>query len=78
MCYSTISQKGQTTLPKPVREALNLSPGDRVRFVVLADGQVRIIPALPVSRLFGAFPYGDHPVTLEEMNKAIADGAAKE
>ncbi len=27
---STVTQKGQTTLPKPVRAALGLQPGDRV------------------------------------------------
>lgn len=29
-----LTSKSQTTLPKPVREALGVGPGDRVAFVV--------------------------------------------
>lgn len=31
---STITEKGQTTVPKPVREALGIGAGDRVAFVI--------------------------------------------
>ncbi|MDE0137493.1 MAG: AbrB/MazE/SpoVT family DNA-binding domain-containing protein [bacterium] len=34
MIESTITSKGQTTLPKAVREALSVHPGDRVRVAV--------------------------------------------
>ena len=34
MVESTITSRGQTTLPKSVREALGVKPGDRVRYVV--------------------------------------------
>ena len=37
---STITVKGQVTVPKPIREALGLTPGVRVEFTVNADGQV--------------------------------------
>ena len=40
MQESTITTKGQTTLPRTVRTALGLAPGDRVRYVIL-DGEVR-------------------------------------
>jgi antitoxin PrlF len=29
---ATITEKGQTTVPKPVRDALGVKPGDRIRF----------------------------------------------
>jgi len=32
MIESGITSKGQTTLPKPVREALGVGAGDRVRY----------------------------------------------
>lgn len=38
--HSTITAKGQTTVPKAVRQALGLTSGDRVSFVV--DGQRRV------------------------------------
>ena len=77
MVESTITSKGQTTLPKPVREALGVKPGDRVRYLILDDG-VRIIPMRPLARLFGMLKYEGPPKTLEEMERAIAEGASEE
>lgn len=37
---TTMTIKGQVTIPKKVREALQLSPGDGVSFDVNRDGQV--------------------------------------
>jgi AbrB family looped-hinge helix DNA binding protein len=39
---STITVKGQVTIPKPVRERLGVKPGDEVRFDLAADGRVVI------------------------------------
>ena len=76
MIESRIGANGQTTLPKPVREALGVGPGDRVRYVI-ADGEVRILAVRAVSRLFGALRHDGPPVTWERMEKAVADGAAQ-
>ncbi len=75
MIESGITAKGQTTLPKAVREALSVKAGDRVRYVI-EGGQVRILKAGPVDRLFGMLQYDGPPVTLEEMDRAIAEGAS--
>lgn len=77
MVESTITSKGQTTLPGPVREALGVGPGDRVRYFIL-DNDVRILPVRPVSRLFGILKYDGPPVTLKDMERAIAEGAGGE
>ncbi len=77
MHESSVSKKGQTTLPKPVRETLGVQAGDRVRYVI-ADGEVRILPVRPISRLFGVLDYDGPSVTVEEMNQATADGATAE
>ena len=76
MIESSVTKKGQTTLPKPVRELLGLQAGDRVRYVI-ADGEVRILPVRPISRLFGALRHNGPAVTVEEMERAIADGACE-
>jgi len=39
---STVTRKGQVTIPKGVREALGAKPGDRVEFIVEA-GSVKLI-----------------------------------
>lgn len=40
---STVTIKGQTTIPKPIRELLNITPGEtNVDFVVI-DGNVLLI-----------------------------------
>ena len=75
MIESAITSKGQTTLPKAVREALSVRAGDRVRYVIL-EGEVRIMPVRPVNRLFGVLKHHGPPVTLEEMDRAIAEGAS--
>ncbi|MDF3604715.1 type II toxin-antitoxin system PrlF family antitoxin [Paracoccus sp. DMF-8] len=77
MTESTITIKGQTTLPKSVREALEIGPGDRLRYVILDDGQVRLMRTRPVAELAGMLRHDGPPVTLEQMDEAIAAAARK-
>ena len=64
-------------MPKPVREALGVGAGDRVRYVILGS-EVRILPVRPVGRLFGELKHDGPPETLEDMERAIAEGACEE
>jgi len=77
MLESSVTKKGQTTLPKPVRDTLRVKAGDRVRYIVL-DGEVRILPVRPIRRLFGVLKHDGPPVTLDDMERAAADGASEE
>ena len=74
MIESSIIRKGQTTLPKSVRETLGVQAGDRVRYVISGD-EVRILPVRPINRLFGVLRHDGPAVTLEEMEQAVAAGA---
>ena len=74
MIESGITSKGQTTLPKAVRDALSVQAGDRVRYII-QDGEVRIMPVRPITRLFGALRHEGQAVTLDDMERAIVDGA---
>ena len=50
---TTVTAKGQVTIPKPVRELLGIVPGSRVDFRRAADGSVvlaRVDKMRPVSR----------------------------
>jgi antitoxin PrlF len=76
MQESTVTIKGQTTLPKDVRTALRLSPGDRVRYMILDGGEVRLVRSGPASRLAGVLKgRSGRVVSLEDMEAAIVQGA---
>ncbi len=76
MSESTVTLRGQTTVPRAVRQALALNPGDRLRYVILDNGQVRLLRSRPLSELAGVLRRpGRAPVSLEEMEAAIAAGA---
>lgn len=76
---ATLTSKGQITVPKALRDRLHLSPGDRLAFVIDNDGSVRILPKRrSVRDLKGSLPRPAAPVSLEDMERAIADGAASE
>ena len=77
MIESSITSKGQTTLPKVVREKLGLRTGDKVRYVI-SDQEVRILPVRPIGRLFGVLKYSGPVVTVDEMEQAVARGACEE
>jgi antitoxin PrlF len=74
---STIRVKGQATIPKAIRDHLRLEPGDRVKFFIHPDGTVVLLPKLPVSALRGIVNPRRRPVTIDEMNADVAEGAAQ-
>lgn len=41
---TTVTQKGQVTIPKAVRDRLGIVPGSRVNFELAADGEVVLRP----------------------------------
>jgi AbrB family looped-hinge helix DNA binding protein len=73
---ATLSSKGQATIPKAVRDRLQLKPGDRFKFFFHPDGVI-ILPKISTARLKGMIPKPAQPVSLEEMDRAIAEGATE-
>jgi antitoxin PrlF len=73
MPSATLSSKGQTTIPKEVREFLKVHPGDRLEFILQEDGSVLLRPAtVPVWDLKGfLFRPGIKAVSVQDMNSAI-------
>ena len=76
MFESSITSKGQITLPKAVRDSLAVKAGDRVRYVIVDEG-VLMMPVRSTSRLFGSLKYNGPPVRLADMDDAVAEGAAE-
>jgi len=78
MSEAKMTSKGQITVPKDVRMKLNLKPGDRVRFVIEADGRVRLWPAKrDISELVGVLPKPRRALSIEEMDEAIGRAVAE-
>lgn len=74
---ATVTSKGQITIPKAIREALELKTGDRVAFHVREDGVVEVqAETLDVMALKGSLKARRKGVTLEEMERAISEGAS--
>jgi AbrB family looped-hinge helix DNA binding protein len=74
---STITTKGQATIPKAIREYLGLKPGNRIKFFLHPNGSVVLLPKLPASALRGIVKPRKPPVTIEEMEEAAASGATE-
>jgi antitoxin PrlF len=79
MAVATVTSKGQITIPSRVRTALGLEAGDRVEFVEQGKGQFAIVAATrSVQELKGLFQgKRSKPVSIEEMNAAIARRASR-
>ncbi|HOW02341.1 MAG TPA: AbrB/MazE/SpoVT family DNA-binding domain-containing protein [Rhodoglobus sp.] len=78
MPVATVTSKGQITIPAEVRDALNIRTGTRVQFLPKSDGTWDFIPLTgSVMDLAGFIKWDGPPVTLEEMDAAIAEGAAE-
>jgi AbrB family looped-hinge helix DNA binding protein len=78
MPTSTLTSKGQITLPKEIREALELEQGDRVAFRLREDGVVELVPeTLDLMDLCGVFKPKVRGVTVEAMNEAVRKAAMR-
>ena len=70
MSESTITVKGQTTVPQQVREALGAGPGTRLLWHVLPDGSISVrVKSKSILDLAGMLkaPKGKR-VALDKMN----------
>ena len=75
---ATITGKGQVTLPKPIRDRLQLEPGDKIEFLLDDDGRLRVEPVTAsVTQLKGMVPRPGVPISLEQMDAAIARAASR-
>jgi AbrB family looped-hinge helix DNA binding protein len=78
MPIATVTSKGQVTLPIELRNKLGIHTGTKLEIVENGDGSARLRPLKrKASSLAGYFgPHNGKPVSVEEMDDAIAAGAA--
>jgi antitoxin PrlF len=75
----TLTSKGQLTLPKAIRDQMQLDAGSKLDFSVQNDGSLRARPLRSVASLFGIVkpPKATKPATLQELKDARAAHVAE-
>jgi antitoxin PrlF len=77
MTTATLTSKGQITIPADVRHDLKVDAGDRVEFIQIAPGRYEFVAATQnVTALKGMFGKPTKTVSIDDMNKAIANRGA--
>jgi AbrB family looped-hinge helix DNA binding protein len=73
MALTTLTTKGQVTIPKSIRDSLKLHPGDKVELVVTEKGEAIFRPvSKKVADVFGRlYKHGKKPVSIGDMDAAI-------
>lgn len=68
---STLTSKGQTTIPKDIRDRLRMKTGDRMTFTLMADGTVLLrVKNKSVMSLAGSLRRkGQKPLPVEELSR---------
>lgn len=75
---SSVSPKGQVTIPREFRARLGLKPKDRVIFELEADG-IKVRPAgSRLLRHFGSVPPPTRPIDFKRQREAFEQGVADE
>ena len=71
---ATVTDKGQVTVPKEIRDQTGIAPGSRLDFEVQGDGTLRVrVLTRGADTLFGlVHRAGIEPRTIEEMDQGIA------
>ena len=78
MPSTTLTSKGQVTIPKAVRDELGLRVGDKVAFRVLEDGTVVVEPeTVDLLDLVNILRPKRRGVTIAEMDEVIRTAAGK-
>jgi bifunctional DNA-binding transcriptional regulator/antitoxin component of YhaV-PrlF toxin-antitoxin module len=82
MSTSTLTDKGQTTVPQEVRDALKMKPRQQLQWTIKKDGTAVVRPQPSALKLFGSLPTGKRFRGLEAERRGtmqvVADHAAKE
>jgi AbrB family looped-hinge helix DNA binding protein len=75
---TTITQRGQVTIPAEVRRVLGVKPRDKVTFTIL-DGEVRLAPvSLTLESAYGSVKPSKRPEDFDQISRAAKDAKAEQ
>lgn len=75
---AAVTSKGQITIPKQIRDRLELAEGDAVVFVPFDHGVMMIPRNKPVERIFGLLSaYAIPGMSTEDYDKAVRDAVSE-
>ena len=81
MPVTTLTSKGQVTIPKPIRDRLGLKTGDALDFRFAEDGTLVVSPQSdsPLGRLPGLLRHlvPEQPVSIQAMKEAVRQRAGE-
>jgi antitoxin PrlF len=73
-----LTSKGQVTIPKAIRERLDLEPGVTLHFSVDPSGRIVVTPlTLGMEDLIGILPRPRKALTDEEIHEVIVEAAVE-
>ena len=75
MSLATMTSKGQVTIPKSIRDSLNLNSGDKIELELLSNGEAVIRPVRKsIDDVFARLQQDGQPaICIEEMNSALKE-----
>jgi len=81
MPLSTLTSKGQITIPKALRKSMSIDAGDKIEFIINEQNEVVIKPITKkASEIFGLLSKykKNKAVSIEEMDQAITNQFKKD
>ena len=79
--WATVTNKGQVTIPKPIRERLGVPNGGKVRFRLRYDGLVVVERPTTASQIIGSlkkYASADKPADAYEAREKMEHDRTKE
>jgi AbrB family looped-hinge helix DNA binding protein len=72
---ATLTSKGQTTIPKEIRDSLRMKAGDRMTFTLMPDDTVVMrVKSKNITELAGTLhKKGRKPVSVEQLSRRCSE-----
>ena len=78
MSTTTLTSKGQVTVPKEIRDRLGLRPGHQLSFEIEADGRLVVrVKTVELGSLAGMLSRSGRKRTLRDIEEGIGRGATQ-